>query len=127
MTGTLSLAAKSMHGTLHGDDLNFRGVSTDTRSLQAGQLFVALQGPNFDGTKFVRQAEACNAAGAVVPQPVDTNLPTIVVDDTLTALGELAASWRRRMPATVHSLTLVLQNSFHFRRWILLFRYTTLS
>jgi UDP-N-acetylmuramoyl-tripeptide--D-alanyl-D-alanine ligase len=105
MTGTLSHAAESMHGTLHGENLSFRGVSTDTRSLKPGELFVALQGPNFDGTKFVRQAEECNAAGAVVPQPVKTGLPTIVVDDTLTALGELAASWRQQMPATVVGIT----------------------
>ncbi len=105
MTGTLSHAAESMRGTLHGEDLNFCGVSTDTRSLRPGELFVALQGPNFDGTKFVRQAEECNAAGAVVPQPIETDLPTIVVDDTLAALGDLAASWRKRMPATVVGIT----------------------
>ncbi len=105
MTGTLSHAAESMHGTLRGEDLHFRGVSTDTRSLKPGELFVALQGPNFDGTKFVRQAEERKAAGAVVPQVIETSLPTIVVDDTLTALGALAASWRRQMPATVVGIT----------------------
>ena len=105
MAGTLSKAAESMRGTLHGEDLSFRGVSTDTRSLKPGELFVALQGPNFDGAKFVAQAEACNAAAAVVPNPVETSLPTIVVDDTLAALGKLAASWRQQMPATVIGIT----------------------
>lgn len=105
MAGTLSHAAESMHGTLHGENSNFRGVSTDTRSLKPGELFVALQGPNFDGAEFVRQAAARNAAGAVVPQPVDTDLPTIVVDDTLVALGELAAHWRQQMQATVIGVT----------------------
>ncbi len=89
MTGTLSHAAESMRGTLHGKDLNFRGVSTDTRSLKPGELFVALHGPNFDGSKFLRQAVERSAAGAVVSRPVETDLPTIVVDDTLTALGVL--------------------------------------
>jgi UDP-N-acetylmuramoyl-tripeptide--D-alanyl-D-alanine ligase len=105
MAGTLSQAAKSMQGTLHGENVHFRGVSTDTRSLKPGELFVALQGPNFDGTKFVRQAEARKAAAAVVPQVVETDLPTIVVDDTLAALGTLAASWRQQMPATVIGIT----------------------
>jgi len=81
MAGTLFQAAESMNGTLHGNDLSFRGVSTDTRSLKPGQLFVALQGPNFDGTKFVRQAAGCKAAGAVVGQPVDTDLPTADAGD----------------------------------------------
>jgi UDP-N-acetylmuramoyl-tripeptide--D-alanyl-D-alanine ligase len=105
MAGTLAKAAESLHGTLHGDDLSFRGVSTDTRSLQPGELFIALQGPNFDGAKFVRQAEERKAAGAIVQRPVETDLPTIVVDDTLAALGVLAASWRRQMPATVVGIT----------------------
>jgi len=105
MSGTLSHAAKSMHGQLRGADVTFRGVSTDSRSLKAGELFVALQGPNFDGTKFVDVAAASKAAGAVVPREVDTDLPTIVVDDTLHALGQLAAGWRQQMQATVIGIT----------------------
>jgi UDP-N-acetylmuramoyl-tripeptide--D-alanyl-D-alanine ligase len=106
MTGTLALAAKTVQGTLLGADAQFRGVSTDTRSIKPGELFIALQGPNFDGTRFLEQATACQAAGAIVPRPVDdTALPTIVVDDTLRALGELAASWRSKMPATVVGIT----------------------
>lgn len=105
MMGTLSSAADYMHGTLKGDDVSFRGVSTDTRSLKPGELFVALHGPNFDGAAFLEQAAKSKAAGAVVPQSIDAALPTIVVDDTLKALGELAASWRVQMPATVVGIT----------------------
>jgi len=105
MASTLSHAAESMHGILHGQDVSFRGVNTDTRSLRPGELFVALQGPNFDGCDFVAQAAAKEAAGAVVPKPLDIDLPTIVVDDTLAALGELAASWRQEMNATVIGIT----------------------
>jgi UDP-N-acetylmuramoyl-tripeptide--D-alanyl-D-alanine ligase len=94
-----------MHGTLHGEDATFRGVSTDTRSLKPGQLFVALQGPNFDGTAFLDQALRQDAAGAVVSREADTELPTIVVGDTLKALGELAAGWRQKMPATIIGIT----------------------
>lgn len=105
MSGTLSHAAKSMRGQLHGPDVTFRGVSTDSRSLKAGELFVALQGPNFDGTEFVDLAAANKAAGAVVPREIDTDLPTIVVEDTLSALGQLAAGWRQQMQATVIGIT----------------------
>jgi len=105
MSGTLSHAAKSMQGQLHGPDATFRGVSTDSRSLRPGELFVALQGPNFDGTEFVDIAAAGKAAGAVVPREVDTDLPTIVVGDTLDALGKLAAGWRRQVQATVIGIT----------------------
>lgn len=105
MEMSLSQAAKVMHGTLEGSDLRFRGVSTDTRSLRAGELFFALQGPNFDGAAFVAAAAGRDASGAVVSTPVDADIPVIVVDDTLHALGLLAADWRQQMPATVIGIT----------------------
>ena len=102
---TLAFAADSMHGTLHGEDVAFCGVNSDSRTLQSGELFFALQGPNFDGTEFVSMAAERQAAGAVVQKMVDTNLPIIVVDDTLKALGKLAAAWRKKMPARVIGIT----------------------
>jgi len=105
MESTLAQAANSMHGTLQGTDLKFRGVSTDTRTLRDGELFFALQGPNFDGAAFVEAAARHHASGAVVPVPVDADISVIVVDDTLQALGLLAADWRRQMPATVIGIT----------------------
>jgi UDP-N-acetylmuramoyl-tripeptide--D-alanyl-D-alanine ligase len=105
MAGRLSQAAASMQGRLQGDDASFRGVSTDTRTLKPGELFVALHGPNFDGASFVRQAAEARAAGAVLERAVESNLPTIIVPDTRKALGMLAASWRRQMPATVIGVT----------------------
>ena len=74
MNATLSLAADSMQGTLHGDDRAFDGVSTDTRTLEKDQLFVALSGPNFDGGAFVGQACGKGAAGAVVSSLVDERI-----------------------------------------------------
>lgn len=105
ISGTLSAAARAMNGSLHGADRSFSGVSTDTRSIRAGQLFVALEGPNFDGARFVVDAERAAAAGAVVREKVGAGLAQIRVTDTLRALGELAAAWRRQMPATVVGLT----------------------
>jgi UDP-N-acetylmuramoyl-tripeptide--D-alanyl-D-alanine ligase len=89
MESTLAQAANSMDGTLQGTDLKFRGVSTDTRTLREGELFFALQGPNFDGAAFVEAAARQHASGAVVPAPVDADIPVIIVDDTLRALGLL--------------------------------------
>ena len=105
MTSTLSNAAEYMHGTLHGEDVQFSGVSTDTRSLRAGELFVALHGPNFDGEAFLEQAAGKKAAGAVISHSVDAGLSAIVVDDTLKALGDLGAAWRAQMSATVIGIT----------------------
>jgi len=105
MLSSLSLAAEAMQVELRGDDAMFRGVSTDTRSLNPGELFVALQGPNFDGTTFLEQAARNRAAGAVVPRDVRSELPTIVVDDTLQALGRLASGWRNQIDATVIGIT----------------------
>lgn len=79
----------------------FPRVSTDTRSLAPGDLFVALAGERFDAHAFLGQARAAGAAAAVVrrgtaPEP---GLPLIEVPDTLEALGRLARARRRRLPA----------------------------
>lgn len=105
MVGTMSGAADTVQGSLHGEDVTFRGVSTDTRTLAAGELFVALKGPYFDGAQFIDEAIEADAAGAVVSGKVDTDLPTIVVDDTMAALGTLASNWRQQMRATVIGIT----------------------
>ena len=68
-------------------------------------MFFALQGPNFDGAAFVEAAARREASGVVVPAPVDADISVIVVDDTLQALGLLAAEWRQQMTATVIGLT----------------------
>ena len=84
--GRLSEAAAGVNGVLTGADAEFNGVSTDTRQLEARQLFVALEGPNFDGHAFVDTAAERGAAGAVVGRAVDSPLPQIRTDDTLIAL-----------------------------------------
>ncbi|MDH4106922.1 MAG: UDP-N-acetylmuramoyl-tripeptide--D-alanyl-D-alanine ligase [Gammaproteobacteria bacterium] len=102
---TLRAAAASMQGRLHGQDTGFRGISTDTRSLRAGELFFALRGPNFDGAEFVSAAAEARAAGAVVEREIETDLASIVVRDSRIALGDLAGTWRRKMPATIVGIT----------------------
>ena len=102
---TLTAAADSMHGKLHGADRSFNGVSTDTRSLKQGELFIALQGPNFDGCDYVDQARDKGAAGAVVPRYVDADISQIAVDDSKRALGELGAAWRQQLSPIVVGVT----------------------
>ena len=94
MKRSLAEFARAMGGTLSGADASFVGVSTDSRSLAAGELFVALSGPRFDAHEFVAAAAARGAVGAVVSRPVAAALPQIVVADTLRALQDAAAAWR---------------------------------
>ena len=105
MIANLSGAAACMEGTLHGEDGAFRGVSTDTRTIRQGELFFALQGPNFDGCDYVGKARDKGAAAAVVPSITDNDIAQIVVDDTRAALGRFGAAWRHTHDATVIGVT----------------------
>ena len=101
----LSEAADLMQGRLLGDDARFDAVGTDTRTLGAGDLFVAIRGPHFDGHDFLSVAARQGAAGALVERDVDSLLPLIRVEDSLRGLGELAAAWRDRAQAFVIGIT----------------------
>ena len=105
MMTTLAAAANSMNGNLTGSDRIFDGVSIDTRTLRTGELFVALQGPNFDGRDYVLQASEKGAAAAVVAANVEDSIAQITVDDTRLALGRLGAEWRRDKSAVVVGIT----------------------
>jgi UDP-N-acetylmuramoyl-tripeptide--D-alanyl-D-alanine ligase len=103
--GNLTSLARIVSGTLVGPDAGFAGVSTDSRSVRAGELFVALRGPNFDGHAFLAEAAQRGAAAAVVETPVAAPLPTLRVSDTLAALGAIAADWRGRFDLPVIAVT----------------------
>ncbi len=105
MISTLSAAAAAMQGDLRGRDRAFTGISTDTRSLREGEMFFALQGPNFDGRDYVGAARDAGAAGAVVAGSVDDALSQIVVEDAKAALGRFAAAWRNQFDATFIGIT----------------------
>ncbi len=91
----LAQAAEVFGGRLHGTDRLFCGVSTDSRTLKEGELFVALHGERFDGHDFVADC-ASRVAGAVVARPLDAPCAQIVVPDPLAALQTLAHEWRRQ-------------------------------
>jgi UDP-N-acetylmuramoyl-tripeptide--D-alanyl-D-alanine ligase len=100
----LGEAAAVLGAKLHGADALFTGVSTDTRSLRKGDLFVALRGERFDGHAFLKDAAASGAAAALVDRKYAEKapLPIAAVEDTRLALGALARHWRQRFtPALV--------------------------
>jgi len=77
------------------------GVSTDTRSIRAGDLFFALRGANFDAHDYLAQAFEKGAVAAIVDRDVEAPGLTIRVDDTLKALGSLAGAYRMTLGARV--------------------------
>ena len=81
-------------------------VHTDTRSLQAGDLFVALQGERFDAHDFLPQARAAGAVAAVAQQGLAAaGLPGVEVPDSRLALGELARRWREQFDLPLIAVT----------------------
>ncbi|MDH0746344.1 UDP-N-acetylmuramoyl-tripeptide--D-alanyl-D-alanine ligase [Pseudomonas sp. GD03842] len=75
-----------------GEDVSFEGVSIDSRAIEAGQLFVALTGPRFDGHDYLDQVAAKGAVGALVEREVPGSaLPQLIVGDTRKALAQLGA------------------------------------
>jgi UDP-N-acetylmuramoyl-tripeptide--D-alanyl-D-alanine ligase len=94
----LDEVAEAIGGELEGDpDVEIRGVSTDSRTLKRGDLFFALRGPNFDGTAFAQDALSGGAAAVVLPKEAERISPSILVEDTLLALGKLARYHRGRL------------------------------
>jgi len=101
MKRTLGDFARACGGRLEGADRSFTAVSTDTRTLGSGELFVALRGPRFNGHEFLGAAQTAGAAGAVVDAagalvhaPSAAPFSLITVADTQMALARAATAWR---------------------------------
>lgn len=102
ITTTLSWIATKVGGTLEGEDLSVSDVSTDTRTLTDGAVYLALTGANFNGHNFVEQAVNAGASAIVASEPVSANVPVIYVKDTKEALGALGAAVKDEVaPKTV--------------------------
>ena len=99
------LAAQLMGGTLVGPNSLFRGVSTDTRLLQPGELFFALKGENFDAHAFLDQAVDKGAAGLVTEDDFETTIDCIRVASCEQALADLASDWRNRFEMPLVAIT----------------------
>ncbi len=103
---TLSQLAGTLHGHVVGDDARFHGVSIDSRAITAGDLFVALAGPRFDGHDYLNDVAAKGAVAALVQCAVPgSTLPQLVVADTRLALGQLGALNRAAFSRPVAAIT----------------------
>ena len=103
-------AAQGSGGEARGANVRFAAVSSDTRTIQEGGLFVALRGERFDGHEYLAAARARGAVAAMVERraPVaraDSPLPILLVDDTRLGLGRLAAYWRRKFKLPLIAVT----------------------
>jgi UDP-N-acetylmuramoyl-tripeptide--D-alanyl-D-alanine ligase len=112
---SLSEAAAAMQARAIGPDVRFEGVSTDSRSIAKGELFVAIRGERFDGHDFLGAAKARGAAAALVderyggategPRGGAAPLPLLVADDTRRGLGRLGRHWRLRFAPALIAVT----------------------
>ena len=104
---SLSEAAAAMGARAVGSEVRFNGVSTDTRSIGKGELFVAIRGERFDGHEFLAAAKARGAVAALVDEKYagEVPLPVLVAGDTRRALGRLGRHWRLRFAPVVIAVT----------------------
>ncbi len=102
----LSEAAAMLGVPFAGEDAEVLRISTDSRTIRPGDLFIALRGEKFDGGRFAAQALGQGAVGVVLdPAQAPDVTATIRVDDTRLALGRLAAAWRQRFAVPVVAIT----------------------
>ena len=107
MINTLMLSKMALEygGTIMYPDCHFQSVSTDSRSLKKGQLFVALKGEKFDGHEFASLV-AAKVSGLVVEQPIrDLTVSQWVVSDTTKALGQIARENRKSFTGHLIAIT----------------------
>lgn len=102
---TLKNLAEVLDASFAGEDARFRGVSTDTRSIEKDDVFVALKGPNFDAHDYLDQAKDKGAIAAVVNRQVNSPMPQIKVADTHAALAQMASARRNAFNGKVIGIT----------------------
>lgn len=88
---------KPLAAEREGADASFHSVNIDSRQIQAGDLFIAVKGPNFDGHDFISEVQKRGACGILVSQKVASDLPQLRVADTRVALGQLGALRRAQL------------------------------
>ena len=101
----LETLAARLNAKLYGNNISVIGVSTDTRTLATGDLFIALSGENFDANSFVASAAEKGAAAAIVTKKQPVDIPQLVVKDTRLALGALGKLVREQLTLQVAALT----------------------
>ena len=105
MSLTLSQVSAALCADLLGEDRTFSQISINTRTVKPGDLFVAIKGENFDAHEFVHQAEEKGACGLVVEHSCDSTLSQIVVEDSRSALGDIASLWSSAFSLPIIAIT----------------------
>ena len=100
----LSELKKRCGGELRGQDVRFKSVSTDSRSIGEGDVYLALKGENFDGHEFVRQAEE-KASAIVAERDCGVSKTCLIVQDSRYALGQIGAYCRDNFAQPVVAIT----------------------
>ncbi|QTL36126.1 UDP-N-acetylmuramoyl-tripeptide--D-alanyl-D-alanine ligase [Pseudoalteromonas viridis] len=101
----LSWLADVLKAPFDGQNRSVSNINTDTRTISENEVFLALKGPNFDGHKFVAQAQQKGAIAAIVDHPVDVDIPQLIVKDTRLALGQLGQAVIRQVSPKTLAIT----------------------
>lgn len=108
---TVTEAARALGARAVGTDVTFGSVSTDSRNIRKGDLFIAIRGERFDGHRFVADAARAGAVAAMVDEDsvpggeTVADLSLIIVKDSRHALGALGAYWRGKFSMPLVALT----------------------
>ena len=102
---SVSQAAEILHAKYSGNDAVFLGCSTDTRTIKANELFIALSGEFFDGHNYVKQAKEHGACAVLTEQATDMPIPAIKVKNTRSAMAALARHWRTNFSIPLVAIT----------------------
>jgi len=86
-------------------NIKWQGISIDTRTLQPGNLFIAIKGDRVDGHDYIEEAKQKGAVLALVSRKIESSLPQLIVDDTTAALGQLGAYWRNQFELPIVAVT----------------------
>lgn len=110
LKGQLKEIANAVGGTIcqGGESADIAGVSIDTRTINPGEIFVAIDGDSYNGHHFIEQAKKNGAAGAIISEDdsgSDSEWPLIKVRDTTEALGNLGRWWRDKFDLPVVAVT----------------------
>ncbi len=106
MKSSLATLQSVVRGASMNADASFNGVSTDSRNVASGNLFVALRGERFDAHDFLPQLAGHKVAAVVAEKiPQGLTVPALIVPDTRTALGEIAHYWRTQFDLPLIGVT----------------------
>ena len=102
---TLSDAAQLLQLPAPASDIEFQGISIDTRTVKPGNLFLAIKGARVDGHDLIESAREKGAAAALVTRITDNISPQLLVPDVILALGKLASHWRNQFDLPIIAIT----------------------